>query len=66
MIETRKTASSVSGPRTTQVLTQNAVKGIPQRFWKFTREMASKFSRHLMKNRDEELLDALSREFKDV
>lgn len=37
-----------------------------RRFWKFTQDTAKKFSRHLAKDRTNELTDSVIQEFRDV
>lgn len=37
-----------------------------RRFWKFTQDTAKKFSRHLAKDRTNELADEVIQEFRDV
>jgi len=66
MTESGKISSS-SRPKTSGTLLSSAIKGIPpmlQRFYKFTKDTAQKFSRHLSKDRSDEFIDAVVKEFK--
>lgn len=65
MGEISKTSSIGTKVKVTGTLTSAAIKGIPpalQRFYKFTKEMAMKFCRHLQKDRTEELVEAVFKE----
>lgn len=67
MGESGRISSSTPRVGTTESLIGTAIKGIPpilKRFYKFTREMARHFSRHLSKDRAEEFVDAVIKEFK--
>ena len=68
MVESGKISSAGSGRvKGTGTLLETAIKGIPpafRRFYKFTKEMAQKFSRHLSKDRTEEFVEYVAKEFK--
>jgi len=67
MGESGRISSLNSKVKVTGTLTSGAVKGVPpalQRFYKFTKDMAMKFCRHLQKDRSDELIDAVIREMK--
>lgn len=67
MVESGRISSSRQ--KTTGAVLSSAIKGIPpalQRFYKFTKDMAQKFSRHLAKDRTDELVEAVVKEFKNV
>ncbi len=65
MGESGKISSFNTHVKVTGTLTNAAIKGVPpafQRFYKFTKDMAMKFCRHLQKDRTEELVEAVIKE----
>ncbi|MEK7376632.1 MAG: hypothetical protein AABZ57_05670 [Candidatus Margulisiibacteriota bacterium] len=59
MAETKKVSSFSSplrGPQKSMETVPSYVHPIIRRFWKFTRDMAKKFSGNLLKDRSEELV----------
>ena len=69
MGETGKVSSSFPKTVKTNALLDVAVRGLPpvlQRFYKFTKEIAQKFSRHLSKDRTDEFIGEVVKEFKNV
>ncbi len=70
MISTNKVSSSAQKSQASGTVLRTAIKNIGsipnklKRFFPFTEEMAEKFSRHLLKNRKEELVDSVIEEFK--
>lgn len=69
MGEAGKISSSLPKTGKTGAILDVAIKGLPpvlQRFYKFTKEMAQKFSRHLSKDRTDEFIGEVVKEFKNV
>ena len=69
MGESGRISSLNSKVKVTGTLTSGAVKGVPpafQRFYKYTKDMAMKFCRHLQKDRSDELVEAVIKEMKNV
>ena len=69
MSDIRKISSSHSKIGKSDTLLDVAIKKMPpvlQRFYKFTKEMAQKFSRHLAKDRTDEFVNEVVKEFKNV
>lgn len=67
MVESGRISSLNSKVKVTGTLTSGAVKGVPpalQRYYRFMKDMAMKFCRHLQKDRSDELIDAVIREMK--
>jgi len=67
MVESSRISSSTSKARPTGALMDSSIKGIPpafQRFYRFTKDMAGKFCRHLSKDRSNEFTEAVAKEFK--
>lgn len=68
MVESNKISSTSAGrAKGTGALLETAMKGIPptlRRFYKFTKDMAQKFSRHLSKDRTDEFVEYVAKEFK--
>lgn len=70
MVSTNRVSSSSAKTTSSGTVLKTAVKNIGaipnrlKRFWDFTNDMAKQFSRHLSKDRTQELVDAVSEEFK--
>ena len=66
MAEAKKVSSSSSSARGTGKIAETVpsyAHPIIRRFWKFTREMAKKFSGNLLKDRSEELIKSANDHF---
>lgn len=69
MVSTNKIGSSATRTGRTDTILRSAVLNIPpvlRRFERFIKDMAQKFSRHLSKDRTNELVDAVIKEYRDA